>query len=177
MEAVKRVFGVLLLAVALFFLERILPGVVAMLLWAILLIVSAIYMGALDQLDHAVSGWRRLWKGLGLVLLIYGVLLMVGASVGNTDPLQPLKGLGLGAPGSAASAGASSKLEYRWIKGVEGLDSALQEAAATGRPVMLDYYADWCISCKEMDKFTFTDAGVIRAFRSGLGVEDRCDRQ
>lgn len=161
MDAVKRVFGVMLLAVAVFFLERILPGWIVMLLWAALLIVAAIYMGALDQLQAAASGWQRLWKGSGLVMLTYGVLLMVGASSGNTDPLQPLGNLRAG-----VGAGASTqptKLEFQWVKGVKGLDDALRTAAAQGRPVMLDYYADWCISCKEMEKFTFANPGVMAA--------------
>ena len=182
MESVKQVFGVMLLAVAVFFLERILPGVVSMVLWATLLIVSAIYLGALDQLDATVSGWKRLWKGVGLVLLTYGVLLMVGASGGNTDPLQPLKGLGVAANSNASSAGASNKLQYRWIKGVDGLDEVFREARASNKMVMLDYYADWCISCKEMDKFTFTDAGVrqvlanIIVLKTDVTANDNVDK-
>lgn len=157
MDAVKRVFGVALIGVAIFFLERILPGWITMLLWAALLIVSAIYMGALDAVEAAASGWRRLWKGMGLVALTYGVLLMVGASAGNTDPLQPLGGVGLGSNSTA------KKLEFRWVKGPAGLDAALAEAQAAGRPAMLDYYADWCIACKEMDKYTFSDPKVQAA--------------
>ena len=133
-----------------------------MLLWAVLLIVSAIYLGALDTLDAASSGWRRLWKGAGLVLLTYGVLLMVGASAGNTDPLQPLTGIGVG----GTSTSTAKKLEYRLVKGTDGpngLDAALAEAKAAGRPAMLDYYADWCISCKEMEKYTFSDPSVQAA--------------
>ena len=164
MDAVKGVFGVALLAVAIFFMERILPGWISMLLWATLLIVSAIYMGALDQLGREVSGWQRLWKGTGLVLMTYGVLLMVGGSIGNTDPLQPLKNVGV------ASSGASQpgKLAFRWVKGPEGLDAALREASAAGRPAMLDYYADWCIACKELDKYTFSDPAVQAALSGAV---------
>ena len=157
METVKSVFGVALLAVAIFFLERVVAGWIAMLLWASLFIVTAIYMGALDQMREGVSGWKRLWKGTGLVMLTYGVLLMVGAAGGNTDPLQPLKGVGGGV------AAHNEELEFQDVKGVEGLQAALLQAKAQNRPVMLDYYADWCISCKEMEKFTFTDPGVHAA--------------
>ena len=161
MDAVKRVFGVMLLGVAVFFLERILPGSLVMLMWAALLIIAAIYMGALDQLQAASSGWQRLWKGSGLTMVTYGVLLMVGASSGNTDPFQPLGNLRAGV--SAGSLAGPAKLDFRWVKGVDGLDDALRSAAAEGRPVMLDYYADWCISCKEMDKFTFSNPAVMAA--------------
>ena len=157
METVKSVFGVALLAVAIFFLERVVPGWMAMLLWASLFIVTAIYMGALDEMREGISGWKRLWKGTGLVMLTYGVLLMVGAAGGNTDPLQPLKGVGGGV------AAHEEELRFQDVKGVTGLQAALSQAKAQNRPVMLDYYADWCISCKEMEKFTFTDPGVHAA--------------
>ena len=180
MDAVKRVFGVLLLAVAVFFLERILPGWLVMLMWAALLIIAAIYMGALDQLQAAASGWQRLWKGSGLIMLTYGVLLMVGASSGNTDPFQPLGNLRAGI-GTGVAAGPA-KLDFRWVKGVKGLDDALRTAAAEGRPVMLDYYADWCISCKEMDKFTFSNPAVIAALngvillKTDVTADDAADK-
>ena len=151
MDAVKAVFGVLLLGVAIWMLERILPGTLVMIMWALLGIVSAIYMGALDTLGETASGWRRLWKGLGFALLAYGILLLIGASAGNSDPLNPLKGLG---SGSAQQAG---DLKFKPIKGLEGLE---KELAATNTPVMLDFYADWCISCKEMEKYTFSDPAV-----------------
>ena len=95
MDTVKAVFGVVLIAVAIFLIERIVPDAVSLLLWAVLLIVCAIYMGALDSLAPGVSGWRRLWKGTGLVMLVYGVLIMVGAAGGGGDLFQPLKGLAL----------------------------------------------------------------------------------
>ena len=180
MDAVKRLFGVLLLGVAVFFLERILPGWVVMLMWAALLIIAAIYMGALDQLQAAASGWQRLWKGSGLIMLTYGVLLMVGASSGNTDPFQPLGNL-RGGVASGASA-EPEKLYFRWVKGVKGLDDALRTAAAQGRPVMLDYYADWCISCKEMDKFTFSNPAVMAALdgvillKTDVTADDAADK-
>ena len=128
-----------------------------MLLYAVLLIVTAIYMGALDHLQAGGSGWRRLWKGTGLVMLVYGVLLMVGATSGGQDVFQPLKGVFLVSAGS----GESSKLAFKRVKGLAGLKAEL--AAAVGKPVILDYYADWCVSCKEMEKYTFTDPAVQAA--------------
>ena len=163
MEPVKAVFGVLLLGVAIYLLERMVPEWIALLLWGALLIVAAIYLGALDTLAAESSGWRRLRKGAGLVMLIYGVLLVVGGSGGGNDVWQPLKGLASG-PGGESQEG----LVFQRVKGSRGLDAALRVASAQGRPVMLDYYADWCVSCKEMERYTFSDAGVQAALGNTL---------
>lgn len=160
MDAVKAVFGVMMLAVAIWMLERILPAQITMLLWAILLIVSAIYMGALETLKAEATGWTRLWKGVGIVLLIYGVILMLGVASGGQQVFQPLKGI-------AASSGTSQQahLEFKQIKGIDGLNEALAQAKAENKSVMLDFYADWCVSCKEMENYTFSDPAVQAALK------------
>ena len=160
MERIQAVFGVLLLAVALWILERVLPTAVTMLLWAVLLIVCAIYMGALQPVDSAAPGWRILIKGLGMVLLIYGILLLVGMAAGGRDVLQPLRGVSF-----SANAMPVHTL-FRPVKSLAELERELQQA--DGRPVMLDFYADWCISCKEMEKYTFNDPGVRTALHNAL---------
>ncbi|PKM46627.1 MAG: thiol:disulfide interchange protein [Gammaproteobacteria bacterium HGW-Gammaproteobacteria-1] len=165
MNAIKAVFGVMLLAVALWMLERILPAFVTMLAWALLVIISAIYMGALEPLKEGSSGWRKLWKGLGLALLIHGALLLIGAGAGGNDPLQPLRGVGFGGGIGAAQA---ARLEFRKIKTVADMEREVAAAAAQGKPVMLDFYADWCVSCKEFDKYTFSDPGVIQALSGAI---------
>ncbi len=156
MDAVKAVFGVALLGVAILLLERILPAAVAMLLWGLLLICSAVYMGALSQLPPGGSGWSKLWKGVGVFLLIYGALMLLGAAAGGKDTLQPLRGLALG-----AGSGATHEPVFQRVKTVADLDRALAAAKSAGRPVMLDFYADWCIACKEMERYTFSDSAVI----------------
>jgi thiol:disulfide interchange protein DsbD len=158
MDAVKAVFGVLLLAVGILLLERILPAAVAMLLWGLLLICSAVYMGALTQLPAGASGWGKLWKGLGVFLLIYGALMVVGAAAGGKDTIQPLRGLMVGGAGGAAAEHAA----FKRVKTVADLDRELAAAASAGKPVMLDFYADWCVSCKEMERYTFSDQTVIQ---------------
>ncbi len=159
MDVIKAVFGVMLLAVAIWMLERIVPAPVAMLLWALLLIVSGVFMGALLQMESTVSGWRKFSKGVGVVLLVYGGLLLVGVASNGTDPLQPLRGLNLGGGGVAS---AQTKVEFKIIKSTADLDREIAAAAAQNKPVMLDFYADWCVSCKEMERYTFSDAGVMK---------------
>lgn len=159
MDAVKAVFGVMLLAVAIWMLERILPAAASMILWALLLIISAIYMGSLEPLEHGISGWRRLWKGVGIFLLAYGVLILIGVASGGRDVLQPLKGVAMASSAQPGSH-ATEHLQFKQVKGLDGLEKALAEAKAQGKPVMLDFYADWCVSCKEMEKLTFVDTDV-----------------
>ncbi|MDX9995605.1 MAG: thioredoxin family protein, partial [Rhodocyclaceae bacterium] len=149
MEAVKKFFGVVLLATALWLVSPVLPGWAAMLGWAALLIVPAIYLHALDPLPLNAHGWQRFWKGIGVAMLIYGAALLLGLLGGARDPLQPLAFL-RGATATAVSPAPT----FEKIKSVVELDARL---ASSTKPVMLDFYADWCVSCKEMEKFTFAD--------------------
>ena len=158
MDAVKAVFGVLLLAVAILLLERILPAAVTMLLYGLLLIASGVYMGALTPLGANSGGWPKLWKSVGLALLVYGVLMLVGAAAGGRDTLQPLRGI---AP--AGGAATEAHAQFKRIKTTADLDRELAAASAAGRPVMLDFYADWCVSCKEMERYTFPEPEVQNA--------------
>ncbi|HHC73092.1 MAG TPA: protein-disulfide reductase DsbD [Thiotrichales bacterium] len=160
MDAVKAVFGVLMLGVAVWLLERVLPGPVVLVLWALLAIPSAIFMGALEPVGPDATGWRRLWKGLGVVLLAWGILLLVGAAGGSGDPLNPLHRAVPAMTAQGTAAPAAHGLPFKRIKSREDLDREVAAAAARGRYVMLDFYADWCISCKEMEKFTFSDPRV-----------------
>jgi thiol:disulfide interchange protein DsbD len=160
LNSTKAVFGVIMLAVAVWMLSRILPGNVIMVLWAMLLIFPAIYLSAVDPLPENSSGWRKLWKGLGLMMLSYGLLLLIGFSLGNSNPLKPLQGLGL----STAQA-AEPGINFERINSLAALEARINQAAANHQPVMLDFYADWCISCKEMETYTFADPRVKQALK------------
>jgi len=163
MDSVKAVFGILLLGLAIWLLERVAPPALTMSLWAALIIVTAIYMGALEPLTTDGSGWKKLWKGLGVLLLLYGVIILIGLSAGNRNIMQPLKGIAT-ASGTATSP-PLPHLKFVKIKGVDGLNAELTKATAAGKTVMLDFYADWCVSCKEMESLTFADPGVQAALQ------------
>jgi thiol:disulfide interchange protein DsbD len=162
MDSVKAVFGVVLLGVAIWLLERVLPVGITMLLIAALLIASAIYLGALDSLSDSASGWHRLLKSLGLLILVYGIAYLIGAAAGSNDLIQPLRGI-------TASAGNPGQVEqhlaFRQIKGQKGLQLALNDSIQQDRTTMLDFYADWCISCKEMEKYAFSHPRVLAALK------------
>jgi thiol:disulfide interchange protein DsbD len=159
MNAVKYFFGVMMLAIAIYLISPIIPAWINMLLWAALLIASAIYLHALDPLPEKASGWKRLWKGLGVVLLIGGLSIILGMLAGSRDLLQPLE-VYKGGPAGVAMAAEQEGLAFEKVKSVAELDARLAAAKAEGRAVMLDFYADWCVSCKEMEHFTFSDPKV-----------------
>jgi thiol:disulfide interchange protein DsbD len=161
MDTVKAIFGVAMLGVAIWMMERVLNETVIMWLWALLLFVSGIYMGALTPIHDNTTGWQRLWKALGLVLMLYASLLIIGASSGSHDYLQPLKG-----QFAYATQGSQAKeqhVAFETIKSIDDLNNKLEQAKADNQYVMLDFYADWCTYCKSMEKTTFTSEKVINA--------------
>ena len=158
METVKRGFGTLLLGMAIYIVSPFLPVAVQMLAWAALLIVTAITLRAIDPLPPGARGFQKLSKGLGILALLAGVAYLVGALSGGRDVLQPLSGLRL-----TETGGASTETPFERIRSVTELDERIR--AAAGRTVMLDFYADWCVSCKEMERYTFSDERVRARFR------------
>jgi thiol:disulfide interchange protein DsbD len=151
MNSVKHFFGVLLLAVAIWIVSPVLPPAAQMLAWAALLIGSGMVLRAIDPLPPAAGTAMRLWKAVGFLALLSGTAFTIGALSGSRDLLRPLSGLSAGGERAAQSA------QFRRVRNLAELDAAIQTA---GRPVMLDFYADWCVSCKEMEAFTFTDTKV-----------------
>ena len=158
MESVKNAFGVLLLGVAWWIVSPVLPAPLAVAGWGAVLLCAAVFLGVFDRLPEGAGSGARLGKTLGFVLAIAGAVQVVGASLGATDPLQPLKPLAARAGVATGLASAASEgVRFQRVRTVDELDRALRGA---GRPVMLDFYADWCVSCKEMERFTFADPRV-----------------
>jgi len=192
MATVKAVAGVVLLAVAIYFLERVLPAHIFMLLWAALFIVSAVYMGALDPVPEGSSGWRRFWKGLGFAVLVYGIIVMLGGVTGARNFNDPLHGSSLtsGNAGATVAMMENSGVQPAYVKSAIGKQSVLKggltfirirtwddfqrelkAANAKGHTVMLDFYADWCTYCKQFDDYVFSDPKVQAAFANTVLIQ------
>ncbi len=163
MDNVKAVFGVLLLGVAVWLLERVVPASLTLALWAALAVGVGVYLGALDFSPRA--GWRQLWKAGGALSFVYGVLLLIGAASGASDPLRPLTHFSAsitatGAAGAVSPASNGAHGNWITVQGVNAFDMEHARGVALGRPVLLDLYADWCISCKVMERRVFPEPAV-----------------
>jgi thiol:disulfide interchange protein DsbD len=163
MAAVKNAFGFMMLGLAIWMMSRVLPGEITLALWGILIFMAGVYLGGLTTLTSGSHGVQKLGKGFGLLAIIYGAVLLVGSLAGSNSMLRPLEGLNLAGQGNIT---ATRHLEFRRIKTVQDLDAAIAVAASEGKSAMLDFYADWCVSCIEMEEYTFTDAGVQDALSS-----------
>ncbi|WP_090334101.1 protein-disulfide reductase DsbD [Nitrosomonas sp. Nm51] len=168
MESIKQFFGVLLLAVAIWLVSPVINEVTHMLLWAALLIISAIYLRAIDPLPPRSSGLRKFLKGVGVIALLTGVALLIGVLSGSRDVLQPLSKLNIATSATnadAASGNSGDHIPFQRVKTIAELDEHIRQASENNQYVMVDFYADWCISCKEMERFTLSDEKVKAKLR------------
>ncbi len=177
METIKQIFGVVMLGVAIWFMERVLPASIVLLLWALLFIATSIFMGALDRIEAVTTQWQRLWKSLGLVMLIYGVVLIVAAAIGGGTVLKPFKQI------SFTEQFASDDLSFEYVSSMEELNNELLRASQNGQTVMLDFYADWCVVCNELEAYTFPDPEVqtvlqpVKLLKADVTKNDQDDKE
>lgn len=155
MESIKSLFGVLMLAMAIYMLSRILPSSIILILWGALLVIVSMFLGTFTPVSE--NKWARLRKGTGILLLVYGVMMLVGAGFGNDDPIRPLANLG---HPNITLGSTSNKVET--VKNLTDVRRELAKSRAKGKFLLLDFYADWCTSCSSMEKHTFQDPEVAK---------------
>ncbi|MDO9312043.1 MAG: protein-disulfide reductase DsbD [Nitrosomonas sp.] len=162
MESIKQFFGVLLLAVAIWLISPVINEVVHMSLWAALLIISAIYLHAIDPLPERASGLQKFLKGIGVIALLVGIALLIGILSGGRDVLQPLSKISMTSASTMnkgeAAASNHATLPFQRVKTITELEDRIQQSK--DKYIMVRFHADWCVSCKEMDRFTFSDTKV-----------------
>lgn len=161
MNAVRNFFGVLMLGMAIWLVSPVIPTSVQLALWATLLIVTAVYLNALDNLPAHAHKSAKFWKGIAVILLIFGIALLIGALTGAKSALQPLSSL---SAKSTNQQNPVSSLAFTRITSIAELDKKLAENK--GQPVMLDFYADWCVACKELESQTFSDEKVKQLLKN-----------
>jgi thiol:disulfide interchange protein DsbD len=169
MVAVKNSFGFMMLGLAIWMLSRILPGNVTMLLWAVLIFMAGVFLGGLASLAADAPASQKLGKGFGFLAIVYGVVLLLGALAGGSNPLRPLAGIDVG--GGVTTVESAHELPFQRIKTVDDLDRELAAASAAGKTALLDFYADWCVSCKEMEAYTFTDEEVQSVLANSVWLQ------
>jgi thiol:disulfide interchange protein DsbD len=152
---VKQVFGVVFLGVAIGMISRIVSPQVSLALWALLAIGSGVFLGAFDAQPQADSSVRRLAKAAGIAAVLYGGTLVVGSAGGATDPLRPLAFLARGSERAAAT-----DLAVNRVTTPEQFDAVVRTAAGQGKPILVDFTAEWCVICKEIDRTVFADPAV-----------------
>ncbi len=165
MDNVKYVFGILMLAVAIWLLDRIISPVVSLALWATLFSFSPIAMGVLNSLTNTPTPWQRIFKAIGLLVLAYGILLWGLVARGGGDMLAPLSGYG------TSTQSEQVHVRFEKIKSNSDLDRILLKAKTNNQIVMLDFYADWCISCKELERFVFSNTKVVDAMKNHVALQ------
>lgn len=161
MNTVRNFFGILMLGMAVYLISPLIPVALQMGLWAALLIIPAIFMHALDGLPPHANAWMKFAKGVAVIALVFGITLLIGALSGAKSVLKPLNGVM-----ASANAECSTGLGFQRVKNLADLENHIQ--AASGKIVMLDFYADWCVACKEFEEYTFSDSRVQKALRNAV---------
>lgn len=162
MDTTKAIFGMIMLGLAISMLKRIIPIEVTMALTGTLLVASGTYMGALDKLSEESTGRKRFWKSIGLIMVFYGAMQLLGVAIGSTNLFQPLKGIATSSSLSTTQPQTANSLSFETIKTLKDLDEKLSTAKERQQLTLLDFTASWCTECERMEKTTFSDPNVIR---------------
>ena len=169
MVTIKGAFGFMMLGLAIWMLSRILPGSVTMAMWAALVFMSGVFMGGLTTLTADSGTPQKMGKGFGLLAILYGLVLFLGAMSGGSNPMKPLASVSFG--GGSVTVAEDKHLEFKRIKTVDDLDREIAAAVTDGKSVVLDFYADWCVSCIEMEEYTFITTEVQAALSNTVMLQ------
>lgn len=161
MDAIKATFGVVMIALAIWTLSRVVDAGIIIFLWMALVIGSAVYMGVLESLEKDVNGWKKLIKSIAVIFFIYGIMLFIGAMSHATNPLNPLEKFSAKTV-TAASVKTDEKSGFKRVGTLDELNKIIKSSQ---KPVMVDFYADWCVSCKELENSTFSDPLVQKKLK------------
>ncbi|HJL92746.1 MAG TPA: protein-disulfide reductase DsbD [Woeseiaceae bacterium] len=168
MNTIKHVFGFMMLGLAVYMLSRIVDASIILALWGFLALMIGISLGGLTNLKEYSTNYKKINKGVGLVVIIYGVSLILGSLSGNNNPMRPLAKINFL---TDRSANKTNQLHFKQIKSISDLDHELALASSSGKSVMLDFYADWCVSCKEMEVYTFSNEAVQKALANTILIQ------
>ncbi len=168
MDAIKAMFGVVMLALAIWTLSRVVPDYIITLLWTVLVISSAVYMGALESLKEGVSGWKKLIKSFAVIMFIYGIMLFIGAMTNATNPLNPLEKFSSTRSVQNISTESVEEHSFRVVPTLKELKIVIAESK---KPVMVDFYADWCVLCIELENYTFSDPSVKKKLQEFMLIQ------
>jgi len=168
MNAIKYVFGFMMLGLAVYMLSRIINASIILALWGFLALMIGISLGGLTNLSEYSTNYKKMNKGVGLVIIIYGVSLILGSLSGNNNPMRPLAKINFL---TDSPTNKTNQLHFKQIKSIRDLDQELTLAASIGKSVMLDFYADWCVSCKEMEVYTFSNEVVQKALANTILIQ------
>jgi len=166
MNNVRNFFGVLMFGMAIWIISPVIPAALELGCWAILAIICAVYLNALEALPPHHAAIAKFWKGVGLILFAYGIALLIGALSGGKSVLQPLGHLFNQQNSNQRAENSANILHFERVKNIADLEKML--ANTNGKPVMLDFYADWCVACKELESFTFSDATVQQLLKNTI---------
>ena len=165
MNTIKNIFGFLMLAVSLYLLDRILNPIISLVLWASLLTIAPIKLGAFSNFTKTTGLWRLLVKAIGLIILGYGLLLWLLVVKGGGDIQQHMASLIYG-----ENLKSSESSQFQIIESEKQINLAISKTENSDKILVIKFYADWCVSCNKLERVVFSDSGVAQALRNTIAL-------